>query len=154
LETICLHCLQKDPRKRYASAAALAEDLCRFLAGEPVRARPIGLGERTVKWARRRPAAAALLMVSCLAVLVLAVGGVLYQIHLSRALQDSERHREESRQRLVRLQVLQGAKCLEEGDWFTALVWFAEALRLEQGNPAREEMHRVRIAAVLRQSPR
>jgi WD40 repeat protein len=60
LETICLRCLQKEPHKRYASAGALAEDLRHFLAGEPIQARPIRPWERTVKWARRRPAIAAL----------------------------------------------------------------------------------------------
>jgi len=61
LETIGLRCLQKEPAKRYASAGALAEDFRRFLAGEPIQARPIRLWERAAKWARRRPAIAALL---------------------------------------------------------------------------------------------
>jgi WD40 repeat protein len=151
LETICLKCLRKEPERRYASALALADDLRHFQAGEPIRAQPVGLGERAIKWARRKPAAAALLAVSCLAVVALVVGDVVYQVRLSQALDDARANAEESRRRLVRLNVAEGARALDEGDWQGSLVWFAEALRLD---PGREPMHRTRIGAVLRRCPR
>ena len=73
LETICLKCLEKDPRKRYFSAAALADDLKRYLDGEPILARSAGRLERAIKWAKRRPALAGLLGVTLLAFVALTV---------------------------------------------------------------------------------
>jgi len=74
LQTICLKCLDKDPRKRYASACALADDLERFRAGKPIQARRVSPVEKTWRWCRRNPAVAALIV--AIAVVLLAGTGI------------------------------------------------------------------------------
>ena len=87
LEVICLKCLEKDPRRRYASADALAEDLKRWLAGEPIAARAVGSVERACLWARRHPTAAALAGISLVAMIAMIAAGFLvaYNGELKRA---------------------------------------------------------------------
>src|SRR5262249_32228634 len=96
LETICLKCLEKEPARRYASASELADDLRRFLAGEPVRARRAGVWERGLKWVRRRPAAAALLALGTLALLaaVTLVVGLFYGARLQEERDEAQTQRE------------------------------------------------------------
>lgn len=112
LETICLTCLAKEARKRYASAAALADDLRRFLDGKPILARRTPIWERTLKWARRRPAAAALLIVSALSAIALTGLGVRYfrilerhNIELTKAATDLARERDLARSQSERAEL-------------------------------------------------
>jgi hypothetical protein len=104
LETIALKCLHKAPGKRYPSSAALADDLRAFLDGRPVQARPAGPG-RAVKWARRRPVAAALLATIAVAVGVLLAGAVKYSRDMAAGQEQLRGQLEESRRSLYALQL-------------------------------------------------
>jgi WD40 repeat protein len=104
LETICLKCLDKNPAKRYGSAEALAEELERRLQGEPILARPAGRAERMMKWARRRPAVAALLVVSAVALAVLLGGGTAFTLRLKDQVRQTETARDEADDKAKKLQ--------------------------------------------------
>src|SRR6476469_2573846 len=80
LSTICLKCLEKDPKRRYSSALALAEDLERWLKHEPIRARHTGIFARGSKWVRRNPSSA--LLVACLVALAAAAGWIVWKSEL------------------------------------------------------------------------
>ena len=99
LETICLKCLARVPSERYPSAAALAEDLRRFLDHRTIQARPATRRERVVKWCRRYPTAAALILVSTLAAVV---GTTLaFWANTARAEAIAERNAKEQQRRLA-----------------------------------------------------
>lgn len=96
LETICLQCLRKAPRRRYASSRALAEDLQRFLDHEPILGRAVSRRERLWRWCRRKPSQAALVAVSTLAVLLLLGGGLWFGRELELELERTQQAREEA----------------------------------------------------------
>jgi len=90
LQTICHKCLQKDVQKRYPSAAELADDLRRFLAGEPIHARPVGLAERGWRWCRRNRPLVALYGVVALAACVLLGMALWFSAQMGAAHADRE----------------------------------------------------------------
>lgn len=102
LETICLKCLQKPAAKRYASAAALVDDLDRYLQNLPINARPVGRAERAWRWTQRHPARAGFGIASVLAIgaLLTITVGARYQGRLEEALDKAEdaRNRAETAQ--------------------------------------------------------
>jgi WD40 repeat protein len=143
LETICLKCLEKEPHRRYATAAALADDLRRFLAGEPIQARPAGAVARGVKWARRRPAIAALLGLSLALLLILLVVATYFTLELQHqrdfALQQqgiAEEERDHARRenRLARHNLYAAHMNLAHREWRNGNVETARLL-LERHRP-------------------
>ncbi|MCY3019956.1 MAG: hypothetical protein NTW87_13130, partial [Planctomycetota bacterium] len=140
IETICLKCLQKDPANRYSSAQELAEDLRRFLNNETIVARPATTVERSVKWARRRPALAALVGVSVLALAALVGGGVWYNTRLAAALQMAKAEAmEKDRQRKRAEEALLDA---ERNKYFSDIAQAEKKIEAGETKQARELLDR------------
>jgi tetratricopeptide (TPR) repeat protein len=143
LETICLKCLEKEPARRFATAGELADDVRRFIDGDPVRARPTPRWERAWKWAKRRPAVVALLAVSTLAALSMVLFIVWHNVSLrgklDLAIGEERRARQGELDALAknRVAVLQqeGQQLFDSarvavaaGDWTTARLDLEKAL--------------------------
>jgi WD40 repeat protein/tRNA A-37 threonylcarbamoyl transferase component Bud32 len=100
LETICLKCLEKEPAKRYRSAAALAEDLGHWLAGEPIKGRPVSWVERQWRWCRRNPAVSILSGLVVLSLLLGTAISIAYALEAQHAAARADAAREQSEARL------------------------------------------------------
>jgi hypothetical protein len=154
LETVCLKCLHKDAGRRYLSAEALAEDLRRCRAGEPIQARPVGRAEKAWLWARRNPLAATAAALVGLSLLGATVLAILFALAERRAaeeqtgrLRDSEESRGKlqkindelarevaARRRALRLSggmaLSRGLDLCEKGEIGSGLLWLARGVEV------------------------
>jgi WD40 repeat protein/tetratricopeptide (TPR) repeat protein len=160
LQTITLRCLAKEPERRYQTAAELAADLRRWLAGESIHARPAGAGERLGRWCRRNPAVAGLLAAVAALLLAAAGGATAAAVWLGRAARDAEdARRQEAAARqgaeiaLADLHTARGVMAGERGRPAEAVLWFAHAARLGHADPEREWANRVRARSWGREAP-
>jgi WD40 repeat protein/tRNA A-37 threonylcarbamoyl transferase component Bud32 len=174
LETVCLKTMAKEPARRYPTARDLADDLRRWLSGEPVQAQPIGRVEKLFRWCRRNPALAAAVAGVILTLAVGATVSAAFALAAHRAAgraaaneslanqkareaatdRDAARAAErESRRRMVRLNIMTGTRALEAGEPAAALLWFHQAWELDRPDPDAEPSHRARLAGVLYSMP-
>ena len=153
IETICLRCLEKNPKQRFQSAGELADELERFIDGVPILSRPVSQLERFGRWCGRNRSLAAVGMV-CLLSIILGVGGVTWQWRKSVANEkkaiengklasenaESATQAKEAQQRLTsRLYFDKALALAEENDVAEALHWFLAALRTSPGH--QEDVH-------------
>ena len=123
LATICLKCLEKEPPRRYSSAAALADELDRWLAGEPILARPATQWERAAKWARRNPHLAFALALAGVAGIVAVIGWFSAQRNFSK-----------SQKLTARLEIQRAEDFFTADNSSTALAVLARVLRDDPAN--------------------
>ena len=137
VETICLKCLEKEPARRYATATALADDLRRARDGEPIRARPVPLWEKGWKWARRRPAIAAMVAAVHLLLAALLGLGLWSYSTIVRALETANLATKRADEEKLRSQRMSAGLALDrgltdcqQGKIASGLLWMAESLAI------------------------
>ncbi len=181
LETICLKAMEKRSGQRYQRAGELAEDLERWLRGEPIVARHIGPLERSWRWCRRNPAPAGMIVTVMALLLVVAIGSsIIASLAAKGRAEEAEGRRQEAaarraadkaridveaafaanRELLSRAYVEKGSRYLrapESTDDYNpikALPWFYEAMKLDANNPSRLIADRIRLQTLLDFTPR
>jgi WD40 repeat protein len=130
LETICLRCLEKEPQKRFATAEELADELGRFLEGQPIRSRPIGSATRLFRWCLRNKGVA---VASALAALGLAIAIAVSLIFGIASYRSAERLRvtlDASRRLSASLAQDRGQALCEQGDLSRGVLWLGRGLEL------------------------
>jgi WD40 repeat protein/serine/threonine protein kinase len=135
LDTICLKCLHKDPAKRYRSAAALAEDLRRYLGGKAILARPAGKIEKCRRWCQRNPFLAAVSGLAAAALLAVAVGSVFVAVQENRhardlgdALKTAEENRRKVESQRAENCLDRGLILCEQGEVGRGMLWLSRGL--------------------------
>ncbi len=155
LDTICSKCLERDPGRRYTTAVALAEELERVLEGRPILARPAGAWENTVRWCRRKPAEARLILALVVAVLAgfAAVTWLWRRAELESA---RARHaagaelrlRTEAQAEVAMRDLDKGIALAQAGEIDQGLLWMAESIRrAPEGRPEILGLARANLAA-------
>jgi WD40 repeat protein/tRNA A-37 threonylcarbamoyl transferase component Bud32 len=139
LETICLRAMAKAPGRRYASAREMADDLRRFVAGQPILARPVGRVERLGLWCRRNPALAAAMSLAAAASVVTAVWAVRERDHAQALTQALD----EAKYRSAENDLYRGQVLCESGDAGAGL-WLARSLEKAPAN-ADQLRHTVQV---------
>jgi WD40 repeat protein len=148
LETICLKCLQKEPKKRYASALALADDLARFRQDQPIVARPVSRLERTWRWCRRNPVVASLLVLVAVGIVA---AGLLLNNERTQTLrqlgltQKAERERTEQLATSYLEQARARRYSRQPGQRFQSLAALAEAAGIVRGMDLTPEEREARL---------